>query len=62
MPTLLTPIPPMRHLAFRLAIPCAAAENVLGLLAAIETLSNIWAPVPVPTSLVDFGWVALAFG
>lgn len=38
---MLTPLQQMCHPAFRRAIPCTAAENMLGLLAAIETLSHL---------------------
>ena len=44
MPAVLTPLKQMRHLAFRRTIPCAAAENMLGLLAAIETLAILGHP------------------
>jgi hypothetical protein len=52
----------LRHLIFRRALPCAAAENMLGLLAAIETFSNPWTSVSVSKSLEDFRRVKLSFG
>jgi hypothetical protein len=40
----------MRHLAFRRTMPCAAAENMLGLLAAIETLAILGHPFRIEIS------------